>query len=90
VSPIYNFRTISQYFCEINKKPLTFTKVYATILLFISIDPSDTIPLVNRALIIQVIILTALFMMVGLMLHQKPKTEELEDQEILETAPKTN
>jgi len=44
-----------------------------TILLFISIEPLQVIPLVNNALIIQVIILSALVMMVGLMIN-KPKT----------------
>ena len=45
-----------------------------TILLFLSIAPSDTIPLVNKSLIIQVIVLTAIVMMIGLM-ATKNKTE---------------
>lgn len=39
-----------------------------TILLFLSILPEQTIPLVNQSLIIQVIVLTALVMMTGLMM----------------------
>lgn len=37
-----------------------------TILLFISISPEDVIPLVNRSLLTQVILMTALVMMVGM------------------------
>lgn len=44
-----------------------------TILLFLSIPLTQTIPLVNKSLIIQVIVFTALFMMLGLMLHRKNK-----------------
>jgi len=36
-----------------------------TILLFLSIEPKDAIPLVNKSLIIQVIILTTFLMMIG-------------------------
>lgn len=43
-----------------------------TILLFFSIEPTNAIPLVNNSLIIQVIILTALCMMTGLITN-KPK-----------------
>ncbi len=40
----------------------------------LSITPSDTIPLVNKSLIIQVIVITAIVMMIGLM-ATKNKTE---------------
>ncbi|MBK7129438.1 MAG: cation:proton antiporter [Crocinitomicaceae bacterium] len=42
-----------------------------TILLFLSIDQAQQIPIVNRSVIIQVIILTALIMMFGLMVARK-------------------
>jgi hypothetical protein len=42
-----------------------------TILLFLSITPNQTIDLVNKSLIIQVILLTAIIMMVGLMVTAK-------------------
>ncbi|MFZ1703027.1 MAG: cation:proton antiporter [Saprospiraceae bacterium] len=48
-----------------------------TILLFLSIPVGQTIPLVNNSLVIQVIILTALIMMVGLIFHKTKKEEEL-------------
>jgi cell volume regulation protein A len=41
-----------------------------TILLFLSIEPGQRIPLVNNSLIIQVIVLTALIMMIGLMIFR--------------------
>ena len=43
-----------------------------TILLFLSISTSQVLWLANKSLIIQVIVLTALIMMVGLILN-KPK-----------------
>ncbi|MBK7148635.1 MAG: sodium:proton antiporter [Bacteroidetes bacterium] len=46
-----------------------------TILLFLSIGPGQTIPLVNPSLIIQVILLTALLMMGGMMMAKKPAKE---------------
>jgi cell volume regulation protein A len=45
-----------------------------TILLFLSIPVAQTIELANNSLIIQVIILTALVMMFGLMFNKKPTT----------------
>jgi len=47
-----------------------------TILLFLSIDESLTISLVNRSLIIQVIILMAIVMMFGLMFSKQQTTEK--------------
>lgn len=48
-----------------------------TILLFLSIDPENTIALVNNSLIIQIIIITAIVMAIGLI--AKPKTSEIEE-----------
>jgi cell volume regulation protein A len=50
-----------------------------TILLFFSIPASLAFPLVNKSLVIQVIVLTALFMMIGLMITGK-KSKEQEDE----------
>lgn len=44
-----------------------------TILLFLSIPAEFTIPLINTALIIQVILMTAVVMMLGLMSQSKPQ-----------------
>ncbi len=46
-----------------------------TILLYLSIPISQTIEIANKALIIQVIILTAIVMMIGLMNHKKITTD---------------
>jgi potassium/hydrogen antiporter len=51
-----------------------------TILLFLSIAPADTIPLVNNSLIIQVIVLTAIVMMIGLMVTKSDVKQPLENK----------
>lgn len=51
-----------------------------TILLFLSIDPLQNIPLVNKSLIIQVIVLGALVMMLGLMVNKKEPKESLKKE----------
>ncbi|WP_310587946.1 cation:proton antiporter [Lacihabitans sp. CCS-44] len=58
-------------------KPLIFIapRGLITILLFLSIPISQTIETANKSLIIQVIILSALVMMVGLMSNKKKETE---------------
>jgi len=48
-----------------------------TILLFFSILPEDKIPLVNNAMIIQVILLSTLLMMFGLLFSKKEEVEEI-------------
>lgn len=42
-----------------------------TILLFLSIPAGESIPLINNSLIIQVIVITALVMMLGMILSKK-------------------
>lgn len=58
---------------KLNIKPLLFIapRGLITILLFLTIPIDQTIELVNKSLIIQVIILTALIMMFGLMTNTK-------------------
>lgn len=72
---IFVFRAIQLKLSRLPLQPLLFVapRGLITILLFLSIAPTQTIPLVNKSLIIQVIILTALIMMIGLMAN-KPKT----------------
>ena len=71
---IFAFRTIQLKLSKLPLQPLLFVapRGLITILLFLSIEPTHTISLVNKSLIIQVIILTALVMMFGLMAN-KPK-----------------
>jgi potassium/hydrogen antiporter len=70
---IYIFRAIQLRLSNLSLMPLLFIapRGLITILLFISIDQSQTIPLVNNSLVIQVIIISALIMMVGLMFTKK-------------------
>jgi len=74
---IFTFRTIQLKLSKLPLQPLLFVapRGLITILLFLSIEPTHTISLVNKSLIIQVIILTALLMMFGLMTN-KPKTDD--------------
>jgi hypothetical protein len=66
---IFLFRIIQLKISKLPLKHLLFIapRGLITILLFISIEPFNRIPFVNNSLIIQVIILTALVMMFGLM-----------------------
>ncbi len=72
---IFAFRTIQLKLSRLPLQPLLFVapRGLITILLFLSIEPTHNISLVNKSLIIQVIILTALLMMFGLM-ADKPKS----------------
>ena len=69
---IFIFRTIQLKLSKFPLQPLLFVapRGLITILLFLSIEPTHTISLVNQSLIIQVIILTALMMMFGLMANK--------------------
>ncbi|MBK7173849.1 MAG: cation:proton antiporter [Bacteroidales bacterium] len=66
---IFLFRALQLILSNLPLRTLLFVapRGLITILLFLSIDPANRISLVNQSLIIQVIILTSLIMMVGLM-----------------------
>ena len=66
---IFVFRIIQLKLSKLPLSPLLFVapRGLITILLFLSIEPSNSISLVNNSLVIQVIILSALLMMLGLM-----------------------
>jgi potassium/hydrogen antiporter len=76
VMAILLFRSVQLKLSSFPLRPLVFVapRGLITILLFLSIDKSLTISLVNKSLIIQVIILTALVMMLGLM-FSKPEVK---------------
>ena len=69
VTAIFLFRVLFLKSLKLPLSPLLFIapRGLITILLFLAINPAQTIPLVSTSLIIQVIILTALVMMIGLM-----------------------
>ena len=66
---IFAFRAIQLKLSKLPLQPLLFVapRGLITILLFLSIDPAHTIAIVNKSLIIQVTVLTALLLMIGLM-----------------------
>ena len=72
---IFAIRLIQLKLSKLPLKPLLFVapRGLITILLFLSIEKTNTISLVNKSLIVQVIILTALLMMFGLMANKPQK-----------------
>lgn len=80
VAAIFIIRAIQLLFSKLPLSPLLFIapRGLITILLFLAIKPTQHIPFVSRSLIIQVIILTALIMMLGLITNKK----QLKDEEV--------
>lgn len=83
VAAIFFFRFLHLKLSKLPLRPLLLIapRGLITILLFLAIEPSDTIDLVNKSLIIQVIILTSLMMMLGLITNKREK--KVEDIEIV-------
>ncbi len=73
VAAIFIIRAVQIKLSKLPIKPLLFVapRGLITILLFLSIAPAHRILFVNNSLIVQVIILTALVMMLGLMTNNK-------------------
>lgn len=80
---IYLVRAIQLKIFKVKLMPLLFIapRGLITILLFLSIPEVSKIPIVNKALIIQIIVLSALIMMIGLIFN---KQEAKDDEELLE------
>lgn len=81
---IFCLRAIQLKLSQLPLKPLLFIapRGLITILLFLSIDPSQKIMLVNKSLIIQVIILTSIIMMGGLLMAKNETfTKDKEPEE---------
>lgn len=83
VALIYLVRAIQLKIYKLELMPLLFVapRGLITILLFIGIPDALKIPLVNKALIIQVIVLTAFIMMFGLMFNKTEEKEKGSDNE---------
>lgn len=79
VGAIFIFRFIQLKFSRLPLRPLLLIapRGLITILLFLAITPSQTIELVNKSLIIQVIILTAFMMMLGLITNKNEKKRKV-------------
>ncbi len=77
---IFVIRLIQLKISRLPLSPLLFIapRGLITILLFVSINEAQRIPIVNRSLVIQVVLLTAFVMMVGLMTVKK--TNELAEK----------
>ncbi|WP_215223821.1 cation:proton antiporter [Echinicola shivajiensis] len=75
---IFSLRAIQLKMSKLPLKPLLFVapRGLITVLLFLSIEPFNVIGLVNKSLIIQVIVLTALVMMFGVITSNPEKAEE--------------
>jgi potassium/hydrogen antiporter len=73
VAAIFAIRAGQLRWSKVPLMPLLFIapRGLITILLFLSITPATRIPIVNKSLIIQVMILTALVMMMGIMFQNK-------------------
>jgi potassium/hydrogen antiporter len=88
VAIIFILRIIQLLISRLPFIPLLFIapRGLVTILLFLSIAPAKQIPLINKSLVIQVIVVTSLIMMVGLILTKKDaETEKKESKESSET-----
>lgn len=74
---IFSLRAIQLKLSKLPLKPLLFVapRGLITVLLFLSIEPFNVIGLVNKSLIIQVIVLTALVMMFGVITSNPEKAE---------------
>ncbi len=74
---VFLLRVVQLKLSRLPIRPLIFVapRGLITILLFLSIDISQQISLVNKSLVVQVVLLTAIVMMVGLMsARKKPRT----------------
>jgi Kef-type K+ transport system membrane component KefB len=72
---IYLIRMLQLAYFKVNLMPLLFIapRGLITILLFLSVPEVNRIPFISKALIIQIIVLSALFMMVGLIFNKQDK-----------------
>ena len=77
---LFVLRFIQLKMSKIPLSPLLFVapRGLITILLFLTIAPESTIDIVNKSLIIQVILLTAIVMMLGLMITSKKGEQKIE------------
>ncbi|MEQ8363580.1 MAG: cation:proton antiporter [Cyclobacteriaceae bacterium] len=76
---IFSIRAIQLKLHGIKLRPLLFIapRGLITILLFFTLPVSANIPLMNKSLVMQVIVLTALMMMIGLMTNKKEDEKEV-------------
>jgi len=87
VALVFLFRAIILKLAKLPVSPLLFIapRGLVNVLLFLAIIPAQNISFVNTSLMIQVIILTALIMMIGLMFTKSPETIVIKNEQITET-----
>jgi hypothetical protein len=80
---IFTIRAVQLLIYGIKLRPLLFVapRGLITILLFFTLPAAAKIPLMNKSLVMQVIVLTALMMMIGLMIT--PKAEEKKPKPVI-------
>ncbi|MFO7723341.1 MAG: hypothetical protein R6V49_08995 [Bacteroidales bacterium] len=85
---IYLFRIIQLKLSRLPLRPLLFMapRGLITILLFLSIDPGQQITQVNQSLVIQIVLLTAIVMTVGLMTSRRDEKSLMESVQQVVTA----
>lgn len=85
VALIFIIRFILLKITKMEIQPLVYIapRGLITILLFLAIAPADKIPFLNQSIIIQVILITTIIMMIGLIVSNKKETTPVK-KEILE------
>lgn len=85
VAIIFIFRITQLKLSKLPIYPLVFIapRGLITILLFLSIEVQNKIPFVNSSLVIQVILLTELIMMIGLLTYSKREEKDISKSRIL-------
>ena len=83
VASIFLFRFVQLKFLNLPVLPLLFIapRGLITILLFLTITPAQSIAIVNKPLIIQVIILSAIVLMIGLVMA-KSTAADMKEQTV--------
>ncbi len=81
VAAILILRWITLVISKLPISPLLFIapRGLITILLFLAILPEQVVPIANKSLVIQTVLLSVLAMMIGLMTSKKPKEESVEE-----------
>jgi potassium/hydrogen antiporter len=89
VAIIFILRIVQLLISRLPLIPLLFIapRGLVTILLFLSVAPSKQILLINKSLIIQVIVITSLIMMIGLLLTKKKGETEKKEPEVNSSTP---
>ncbi|MES2588183.1 MAG: cation:proton antiporter [Bacteroidota bacterium] len=84
VASIFIFRGFQLFIVKLPNFPLLFVapRGLITILLFLALDDSLKIDLVNNSLVIQVILITSFILMIGNLFTKKPKNEIVKEDDL--------